>query len=250
MKAYPYGKWSFVALFRCGYPNHNRVACPLPETRSEMPVCNYVCALDCALVRSCVTAPDSRPRSTPLKRPGHVPYIKQASITLSRETPARCANPTAPWSSRQVHPFSAQRGSQAPTAGHTTSCSWRRPRTPPPSPLSVSPPLMLSQLTRIPCTRCRRRHCLPRRSSLTCPAQRGQGRGSVSLEAAGTGERFGRDGTTLRFLLDFGLLCLAALPRPPRPPRPLPRPLPRPPSAAFGRGRFAGVRLPPLASPL
>ena len=64
----------------------------------------------------------------------------------------------------------------------------RRPRTPPPSPLSVSPPLMLSsRLTRLPYTRCRRRHCLPRRSSLTCPAQRGQGRGSVSLGAAGTG---------------------------------------------------------------
>eukprot|EP00964_Phaeocystis_antarctica_P128242 scaffold91996_cov63-Phaeocystis_antarctica.AAC.1 len=80
-------------------------------------------------------------------------------------------------------------GPQAPTAGnHQPQLGAARAR-PLPRLYQCRPPSCcpLSQLTRLPHTRCHRRHCLPRRSSLTCPAQRGQGRGSVSLGAARAG---------------------------------------------------------------
>ena len=82
---------------------------------------------------------------------------------------SRCAHPVSALSQRGA--LSADRRPQ-----HQHAAARRRPRTPPPSPVSVPPSsLMLSQLTRRPCTRRRRRHCRPRRSSLPCPAQPGQG---------------------------------------------------------------------------
>ena len=100
----------------------------------------------------------------------HPRPLRSCAPGLSAGGPlARCAHPVSALSQRGA--LSADRRPQ-----HQHAAARRRPRTPPPSPVSVPPSsLMLSQLTRRPCTRRRRRHCRPRRSSLPCPAQPGQG---------------------------------------------------------------------------